>query len=250
MTPTTTSTQPIPLTPVTWLASLWNSCLDLIYPPACMGCDTLLPLASTVHPPAVMADGRILPSAKVFLCPNCVDDFAPAARFSPEGHGFAYPYKGLVQQSIYKLKYGKQAHVAQGLGICMAESIGRDFFGDTDMIVPVPIHPKRHRTRGFNQAERLALYLCHHLQLPAVPKPTNALQRVKNTRPMAELSPSLRKHALHDAFCLNKKVDIVNLNVVLVDDIYTTGATLDACAQLMLVNGAKKVRYATLAKVR
>ena len=227
---------------------LTHSVLGYLYPPACMSCDTLLPLAS--------------PSAKVFLCGSCAVDFPHRPIITAEGHMFAYDYTGHMQHAIYKLKYGKQAHVARGLAIAMANSIcaseqGRNLLATADMFVPVPIHPKRHRSRGFNQAELLARYFCHELNCiqlnpalhPHIRGPKNALIRVKNTKPMAELTPALRKHALGGAFAHNKKVNIVNKVVVLVDDIYTTGATLDACAQVLLANHAKRVHYLSLAVV-
>ena len=110
-----------------------------------------------------------------------------------------------------------------------------------DVIIPVPIYKQRRRERGFNQAELLAKELGKQLGLPVC---TDYLLRIKKTKPQKELNAKERKKNLQQAFSCNKKRKkeaITWKRILLVDDIYTTGSTLDACATVLSLSGAKKV---------
>jgi ComF family protein len=109
-------------------------------------------------------------------------------------------------------------------------------------VVPVPLHRSRERSRGFNQARELA----RHLGLPIA----DCLRRVRRTTPQADL-PAARRHAnIRGAFALDerRKNDLEGLTVVLVDDVSTTGATLNACAAALVAGGAREVRALTAAR--
>jgi ComF family protein len=119
---------------------------------------------------------------------------------------------------------------------------GRDILQTADALVPVPLHRRRLRQRGFNQAADLA----RHLGLPAV----HALRRVRATHPQVDL-PAPQRHAnVQGAFALsNTRASVHDRIVVLVDDVATTGATLEACARVLKNAGAKEVRAITAARV-
>ena len=208
--------------------------ISFIYPPICISCEKLQPIGTE--------------SAKRSICDNCFSNFLGGS-FCDESKAHACNYDGVVQECVYKLKYGKREYAARGLGFVMANSIDRDFFVGADFIVPVPIHKNRYKSRGFNQAELLSIYLCRNLNIDNLKRPTNILKRVKDTRPMAELDPSLRKISISNAFDLNRKIDIINKTIIIVDDIYTTGSTLDECKSVLYNHGAAKVKYATLSVV-
>ena len=117
---------------------------------------------------------------------------------------------------------------------------GVSVLGDADAVVPVPLARARHRSRGFNQARELA----RHLSLPVL----EALTRVRDTAPQADLPAAKRAANVRGAFSLRPGVSIDGLVLVLVDDVSTTGATLNACAAVLLDGGAKEVRALTAAR--
>jgi ComF family protein len=117
-----------------------------------------------------------------------------------------------------------------------------DVLSDADVAVPVPLHPSRRRERGFNQAEDLA----RHVGLPIVA----ALRRARRTLPQADLPESKRHGNVKNAFAPGKDGRLIpGLIVVLIDDVSTTGATLDACARVLKECGAREVRALTAARV-
>ena len=119
---------------------------------------------------------------------------------------------------------------------------GAEVLVDADAVVPVPLHPSRRRERGFNQAADLS----RHLGLPVVP----ALRRVRATAVQATL-PAARRHAnVRDAFETTRHARALHgKSVVVVDDVSTTGATLDACARVLKAAGVREVRALTAARV-
>jgi ComF family protein len=119
---------------------------------------------------------------------------------------------------------------------------GAAILGDADVAVPVPLHPSRRRERGFNQAEDLA----RHVGLPSVA----ALRRVRRTPAQADLPAAKRHGNVKGAFVLVRhRQSISGKIVVLIDDVSTTGATLDACAIALKEGGAQEVRALTAARV-
>ena len=119
---------------------------------------------------------------------------------------------------------------------------GEPLLIDADVAVPVPLHPSRRRERGFNQAEDLA----RHVGLPVV----MALRRVRRTVSQADL-PAARRHGnVKGAFAIRSRDRAISGSVVvLIDDVSTTGATLDACAMALKEAGAREVRALTAARV-
>jgi ComF family protein len=146
----------------------------------------------------------------------------------------------VLRSIVHALKYGARRSIANRLGDRMAEA-GADLLADADLVVPVPLHRRRERTRGFNQAQELAVRLG--------PPVGRLLRRVRNTPSQTDL-PAARRHAnVRAAFTLARRADPRGLRIVLVDDVSTTGATLGACAQVLLENGAAEVRAITAARV-
>jgi ComF family protein len=116
-----------------------------------------------------------------------------------------------------------------------------DLLIGVDLVVPVPLHGRRRRQRGFNQAEELAKHL--GLEWRTV------LRRTRATPSQTDL-PAARRHAnLKDAFALRRRERVAGLTVLLVDDVSTTGATLNACAAVLRQSGAREVRALTVARV-
>jgi ComF family protein len=150
-------------------------------------------------------------------------------------------HDGALRSVVHALKYGRRPSVAKPLAGLMAASAPELLHG-VDRIVPVPLHQGRHRARGFNQAEELA----RHLEPACMMK---ALRRTRATPSQTDL-PEAQRHAnVRGAFALRRGGTVAGLCVLLVDDVCTTGATLEACARVLTEAGAREVRALTAARV-
>ena len=148
-----------------------------------------------------------------------------------------------VNHSIYQFKY----HNQRAFGKYYAEEMMRQFSSvicewNPDLIIPIPLHYKRRRKRGYNQAYILAKELG---KLSGVPVEEKILQRIKYTNPQKKLDHKTRKSNLHNAFRVIKDIRGVR-NVVIVDDIYTTGNTIDEAAKKLKEAGVENVYFLTV----
>ena len=144
-----------------------------------------------------------------------------------------------MKEIIHAFKYERRRSIAAGLGALMRDH-GAALLHDADIVVPVPLHRRREYGRGFNQAGDLA----RHLGVPVAP----VLKRVVFTQSQIELPRDQRRANVKDAFTLAG--DVRNISVaVLVDDVSTTGSTLEACAKVLRAAGVKDVRALTAARV-
>lgn len=206
-------------------------------------------LAALIAPPCACC-GRVLdePLAGA-VCGACWDAVAAAVvPHSTEGlrllaHVAAVgPYDGRLREVIHALKYDGRQSVAPPLARLMA-AIACETLAGADLVVPVPLHRARQRARGFNQAEDLARGLGRPLAL--------VLRRIRATRSQVELPAAERSGNVRGAFALRRPFDprVRGATIVLVDDVATTGATLEACARPLLAAGASEVRGLTAARV-
>ncbi len=144
---------------------------------------------------------------------------------------------GPVKEMVHHLKYSGMTSLSLELGELIIERLLREPFKGSLVIVPVPLYKKREFTRGFNQAELIARHISKRLNISG----GEALKRIKNTESQVKLSGELRKKNLIGAFiCVDKDL-IVGKTVLLVDDVTTTGSTLNECAKILKENGAKQV---------
>jgi ComF family protein len=155
-------------------------------------------------------------------------------------------YDGVLREIIHTFKYDGRRSLASPLGALLRDA-GADILGDATCVVPVPLHPWRRFRRGFNQSGDLA----QTLNVPVV----HALWRRRLTRPQTGLSAGNRRRNVRGAFRLspllsNRAIQsmLVDRTIVLVDDVRTTGATLDACAHVLKDAGVKEVRALTVAR--
>lgn len=151
-------------------------------------------------------------------------------------------YEGSLREIIHAFKYDGRRSLARPLAALIRER-GAAVLDRADFIVPVPLHPWRRLRRGFNQADDLA----RHLGVPVCP----ALWRTRATAPQAPLDPSQRRRNVRAAFRLSPLVRTSRLeraHVVLVDDVRTTGATLEACARVLKDAGARELSALTVAR--
>jgi ComF family protein len=203
---------------------------------ACPRCwDAIVPIAA----PFCDGCGEPLPSWRIISvagqrCARCRR--RPPAVVKARAAG---AYDGALRRLLQAFKYERRRSLARPLGVLMQRH-GREVLEGADIAVPVPLHARRQRSRGFNQAEDLA----RHVGVRVVP----ALRRTRATTSQADL-PAARRHAnVRHAFTMRHRVDVRGLRVVLVDDVSTTGATLDACARVLLNAGALEVRALTAAR--
>lgn len=152
-------------------------------------------------------------------------------------------FEGPIREAIHRLKYSNSQALAAPLGEMMV-SYWQDVHLPADVIVPVPLHARRLRERGYNQAALLARELGKGVGLPVL---ENALIRVRDTAPQVDLNAEERKENVHGAFhCLDDR--LAGKRVLLVDDVYTTGATLEACSLALKQRGVRTVWALTLAR--
>ena len=147
--------------------------------------------------------------------------------------------------SIYRFKYKGRQEYAEFFGEEMGKYLG-DFIRSVspDVLVPVPLHKKKLSKRGYNQAACLARALGKNMQLPVDEK---LVKRVRNTAPMKRLNPAERQNNLKKAFNIGRNDVKLYDRIILVDDIYTTGTTLDEIAALLKSHGVSEVYCVTLA---
>ncbi|MBI1864235.1 MAG: ComF family protein [Nitrospirae bacterium] len=172
------------------------------------------------------------------LCGNCRDKEPPFALARAAG-----AHEGALREAIHLLKYGRKHSLGKKLGRFLLPSAGA--LPTPEVVVPVPLHPSRLRHRGFNQSLLLADAVCRRLD---VPLDHGALQRVRPTRPQVELTPEERKANIRGAFAVLRPERIEDKRVLLVDDVFTTGATVSECARVLRKAGAQEVVVATLSR--
>lgn len=146
---------------------------------------------------------------------------------------------------IFDLKYDGRTYVARAIGNIMADRLAAHG-GGFDYIVPVPVHRDRERARGFNQAEKMARHLSGRIGVPVLPR---AVIRHKNTTAQRSLSAEDRYFNLEGAFSLNPgdAERIKGSRILLLDDVYTTGATAHRCGAVLKEGGAARVDFIALA---
>lgn len=181
------------------------------------------------------------------LCGACISRkprFARARAWAcyPSDDSDKHPLREVVQ----RFKYGRKVSLGKPLGRLMALGCREAFAGNLpDLLVPVPLHPKRLRWRGFNQSVVLAREVGRIWNLPMDPM---ILVRSKETSPQTQLSEEDRRKNVRNAFVLNPAKSVEGKTILLVDDIYTSGATVNACSRELLRGGAKEVQVLTLAR--
>ena len=153
-------------------------------------------------------------------------------------------YEGDIKRAIYDFKYNGKHHLYKLFGKLMVKSIVDNDLEYVDIIVPIPLHKDREKRRGFNQATLLSKYISKDLKVNLV---TNNLIRSKKTKALNQLDRAERMKNILGVFDIKDKSIFIQKKILLVDDIYTTGTTVDECAKLLLDNGAKEVFVVTLA---
>lgn len=232
-----------------------HALLDTIIPPLCHICHSFIPDAGILH---ICPDCRgRLPHISSPLCTLCgipfngigedhhcgVCSIQPPHFDSARAH---FLYDGHVRDLIHTFKYNRRTYLRKALALLTLDGIG-ELLTDKqlDLIVPVPLHRSRLRQRGFNQAVLLGRVLAHNLTLPMAP---DALVRIRATEPQIELSAAARRENVKGAFAINRPDCVVGKRILLLDDVMTTGSTMNECAKELKKAGAAEVMAVTVAR--
>ena len=223
---------------------------ELLWPARCVGCgvlgvDLCAPCLRAVKPLRMQScPGCHRPNSLGIPCPGCrgrthIDRLIAVAAMV-----------GTVEMAIYALKYRSMRQIATPLGDWAASVVGlrpgtASMFGTNPVIVPVPLHPARLRERGYNQAALVA----HRLAIAAaMPLADGALARARHTGSQVKTQSRVeRLDNMRDAFMVAQPHDIDDRDVIIIDDVCTTGATLEDCARALKAAGARTVSAIVLA---
>jgi len=159
---------------------------------------------------------------------------------------FVFRDKSEIQKLIHSLKYNQNFPVGKYLGKKTAEILYNKIISwEPDIIIPIPLHSLRKAERGFNQASEIAKGISEKVNIP---HKSRIIKRKRFTNTQTKLSLQERKINISGAFTIRQKKYIKNKNIILVDDVITTGATISECAKLLSDNGAKNI-YAVSAAI-
>jgi len=239
-------------------SAIKNSLLDLLFPRLCLRCKQegsffckMCESTLTFIPPPCIVCGKLVPASRDGrvvpgrTCEYCAQKSFIYAFLSP----FSYDEQ-TVRELIHALKYYRVTALAEVLAglLCKYLLLHQINIPGEAVIIPIPLYPSRRRTRGFNQAELIAekLIMCFR-EGSRPPCDLQALKRVKNTSSQVELSGEKRKSNVSEAFAVTNKDLIKDKTIILVDDVKTTGATLEEAARVLKEAGAKRIWAITLA---
>lgn len=228
-----------------------NIILDLLYPRHCPFCGQIRPYQETeackdcfkqlrkINPPYCMKCGKTLEREEEEYCRDCIA--------VPKSYNRGFPvffYKAPLKSALYDFKYKNQREY----GGFFAECVCRKYGGQIrrlglEGIVPVPVHPRKKRSRGYNQAAVLATEIGKRLDIPVY---VDYLVRDLDTNPQKELNDKERMKNLKKAFKIGQN-RIKLRKILLVDDIYTSGATIEACTEVLLAENIEEVYYTSVA---
>ena len=234
-------------------ATLLDPLRSMFFPSHCAGCGRSVPgdepLCATcggsiekIRPPRCeICSQPYRGDVPTFTCPNCHDE-----AFHFDCAVAVVRSSGVVREMVHRLKYGKELWLGRILAGWMKEGLDDPRLQNwkPDALVPVPLHPRKLREREFNQAE----ILCNELSRTCGTRIFSALERQRYTTTQTQLGRRGRRQNLRAAFIPGKNRDVTNMNLLLVDDVLTTGSTLDACAAVLLEAGACSVRALTAAR--
>ncbi len=234
------------------LRRLWTGFLDVVLPPRCLSCGVTVSLPGTLCP----ACWRGITFLGTPCCACCGYPFAfdigsgglcgaCAAHPPPFDRArAAMRYDESSRQLVLALKHGDRLHLAPALAQWMRRA-GAEILADADLLVPVPLHWTRLFSRRYNQAAVLALALAK-MGGPAVS--ADCLIRRRRTPPQGRKNATARRRNVAGAFTVRRPAEIEGRRIVLIDDVLTTGATVEECARVLKRAGAARVEVLALAR--
>ncbi len=238
------------------LSRLWTSFVRLFYPANCIFCHEALELDEQNY--ACKTCVERLPTLKKPLCVKCAGELPPYGPLGPMCNrclrektyykrGISiFRYEDTIKHLIQKVKFGKKSWYLKAVARFLKYAETPLEFSKYDLIVPVPLDSSRARTREFNQSLLFAKLLKKEQKVRAPVK--NILRKAIKTRPQSALHRDERITNLQNAFRLRNHAKISGMNILLVDDVMTTGSTLNECAKCLREAGARRVDMFTLSR--
>ena len=237
--------------------SLINYILKFVFPEKCIICRNVLPLSFEDNILCKYCENNT-PFLKENLCTKCGKPISEGyhlcslceTRSQIFDIGFSAFEYSILKSSIAHFKYQKYQNDGEKFSKLMidyAKLYHKDIIEKTDIILPVPLSNKKLKDRGFNQADLLGKYLATGFNKQYY---TDILVRAINTLPQNSLNPQQRAKNIKDAFKIIDSTKIDNKNILLIDDIFTTGSTINECARILKMNGANEVYFYTLSTTK
>lgn len=237
--------------------NLFRRALDLVLPASCSYCSD--PVAGSGIPRFCSQCWSEFAPVPGPVCPSCGKPFGSPVSLahSPEHECLACrthpPYfdqalaaglfEGPLREAIHVYKYRPVRSLGKPLAEWMAQQVRMAV--RLDLAMPVPLHRERLRLRGFNQSLILAHGICEQFSVPLL---FDNLERHRSTRPQVELSGRERAENVKNAFGLSRPSEVLDKRILLIDDVFTTGATMNECARVLKDAGAASVTALTLAR--
>jgi ComF family protein len=245
--------------------TLVGEALQTVWPAGCAACDRSIPEQALFCGPCNLSIDPM-----VGACPGCAlprpggaPDRCPTCRRVPfpfAGATSGFEYGEALAEAVVRMKHGGRRDLARRLARLLvhplADALNRGDFDAPDAVVAVPLHPAKLRARGFNQALELARWALAGLSAtralrPGRPLPRlerHLLRRVRPSRELGRAGPAARLAEVAGAFWVTDASRVRDRRVLLVDDVFTTGATFSACADALLAAGARAVHVLSLAR--
>jgi ComF family protein len=224
--------------------SITSPFLDFVFPPVCISCDALLPNSlHRVCDKCWNSIERVTRTHPLYI--ETREKLLAAGSVSDLVSVFVFQKEGAFQHIAHALKYSGYESVGRDLGARLGE-IMKEWDVRGDVLIPIPLHRAKRRERGYNQAERIA---CGVGSATGITVCSDAVRRIKHTQTQTQLNSDERKKNMEAAFTFNpSRFGQVNGKIcVLIDDVITTGATIQSCAQELMRAGASKVIAASAA---
>lgn len=201
--------------------------LDILFPIECLGCG----------------------KESVWLCDKCLETIPLGVNFIERKYLDRVLICGsydneLLKKAIHTFKYDYASELCEPLGKLLLKILRKVSLPEEFILVPIPLHKKRLKERGFNQAELLAQEIAKGFNAPVL----KALCRSRHTLPQVDLNEKERLKNVQGVFDCQEHLKIKNKNVILIDDVLTTGATMEECARILKRNGVREVWGLVLAK--
>lgn len=236
------------------LSLLARALKNTVFPSTCLGCQEMLH-ETTFFCPQCAAEIQTLADRGCRICGRpfkdpIPDGVCPDCLSKPPDFDQAWAlavYNGPLGDAVRRFKYHRHWATGAALAAYLAERASGELPERFDILAPVPLHPRRLLTRGFNQAAVLGRDLARNSSLALVP---GLLKRLRHTRPQVGLDPSARRQNVAGAFAVDQKKRSLpaGAGVLVLDDVFTTGATVNECARVLKQAGAVRVGVLTLVR--